>query len=226
MSTPEAPSRTTLPWASKSKSQTQVVAATAPRICVTGLCLSSILTGFRLDQEAAIDEDEDAFDPDQDARDYDEVARSLSVFCVSARAYQKLSGRLKKDSVHVEGFTEPEDTEIPQLQEHAKRLTEGGRASSSRRFLNDLIQLLNSMKLWVTDDGRMALGKKEQKVGEMFMRARVAKLQKVRDFQSYVGLLLPSCLPLRVRTFTRRSKIALPLSTRLWINNCTTNLID
>lgn len=91
----------------------------------------------RLDQKAAIDEDEDAFDPDQNARDYDEVARSLSVFCVSARAYQKLSGRLKKDSVHVDGFTAPEDTEIPQLQEHAKRLTEGGRASTSRRSFND-----------------------------------------------------------------------------------------
>lgn len=76
------------------------------------------------------------------------------------------------------------------MQEHAKRLTEGGRASTSHRFLNDLIQLLNSMKLWATNDGRMAVCKKEQKIDELFMRVRVTKLQKVSDLQS---LLAPFC---------------------------------
>ena len=45
-----------------------------------------------LDQELAEEEDQANFNPDVDARDYEEVARSLPVFCVSSRAYQKLQG--------------------------------------------------------------------------------------------------------------------------------------
>jgi chromosome segregation ATPase len=44
-----------------------------------------------IDQELAEDADADAFDPTKDIRDYEEVARNLPVFCVSSRAYQKLS---------------------------------------------------------------------------------------------------------------------------------------
>lgn len=50
-----------------------------------------------LDQELAAEEDEENFNPDAETRDYDEVARSLPVFCVSSRGYQKLQGRLRKD---------------------------------------------------------------------------------------------------------------------------------
>lgn len=133
----------------------------------------------RLDQETAIEEDEDHFDPDEDARDYDEVARNLPVFCVSSRAYQKLSGRLQKDAVHVDGFTSIEDTEIPRLQEHTKKLTEGGRVTNSRRFLNELSQLLNSMTLWATSDGCAVVDKKHQEADEMFLQARLIRLTDV-----------------------------------------------
>ncbi|GAP92026.2 putative tat pathway signal sequence [Rosellinia necatrix] len=111
-----------------------------------------------LDQENAVEEDDETFDPDQDIRDYDEVARSLPVFCVSSRAYQKLSGRLEKDDFESHGFPSVEDTEIPQLQEHAKKLTESGRRSHCRSFLNDLSRLINSMKLWsMHDDSKSSL---------------------------------------------------------------------
>ncbi|KAL2015624.1 hypothetical protein VTK56DRAFT_5081 [Thermocarpiscus australiensis] len=53
-----------------------------------------------LDQENAAEEDEANFDPEVDIRDYDAVAESLPVFCVSSRAFQKLSGRLQKDDVN------------------------------------------------------------------------------------------------------------------------------
>jgi hypothetical protein len=56
-----------------------------------------------LDQENAAEEDEDNFNPDEELRDYDKVAESLPVFCVSSRAYQKMSGRLAKDD-GVPGF--------------------------------------------------------------------------------------------------------------------------
>ncbi|KAI0470344.1 hypothetical protein F4859DRAFT_522828 [Xylaria cf. heliscus] len=107
-----------------------------------------------LDQENSAEENDATFDPDQDVRDYNEVARSLPVFCVSSRAYQKLSGKLEKDDFQSHGFLSMEDTEIPKLQGHAKKLTEAGRMSHCRRFLNDLSQLINSMKLWSANDGK------------------------------------------------------------------------
>lgn len=64
-----------------------------------------------LDQEAAAEENPDTFDPEQDLRDYDQVAESLPVYCVSSRAYQKLSGRLVKDN-EVRGFTDIDQTEV------------------------------------------------------------------------------------------------------------------
>lgn len=103
-----------------------------------------------LDQEKASEEDEASFNPDEDLRDYDEIARSLPVFCVSSRAYQKLSGRLEKDS-SVSGFTEAGQTGVPQLQDHCRKLTESGRAAGARAFLNLLSQFFNSLALWSSD---------------------------------------------------------------------------
>jgi hypothetical protein len=64
-----------------------------------------------LDQETRAEDDEENFDPNVEERDYDEVARSLPVFCVSSRAYQKMCGRLKKDE-NVPGFMTPQETEV------------------------------------------------------------------------------------------------------------------
>jgi len=113
-------------------------------------------------------------------RDYDAVAESLPVFCVSSRAFQKLSGRLQRDDFNNNGFRDLEDTEIPQLQAHAKKLTEAGRASSCRRFLNDLIQLINSMKMWATNDGTQSnLSDKEKRAEETRLRRRLQQVEQV-----------------------------------------------
>ena len=64
-----------------------------------------------LDMENAMEEDEENFNPDEELRDYDKVAKSLPVFCVSSRAYQKLCGRLEKDE-KVPGFKTPEETGV------------------------------------------------------------------------------------------------------------------
>ncbi|KAI1640119.1 hypothetical protein F4809DRAFT_562582 [Biscogniauxia mediterranea] len=138
-----------------------------------------------LDQENAAEEDDTTFDPDQDIRDYDEVARNLPVFCVSSRAYQKLRGRLLKDNFRSDGFSSPEDTEVPQLQEHAKKLTEAGRASHCRQLLNDLAQLANSMKLWSANDGTMShLTDSEKRREELHLRKLLDDLEK--GFESSV----------------------------------------
>jgi hypothetical protein len=49
-----------------------------------------LLTGIQkeLDQELALEEDEENFNPDVELRDYEQVAQSLPVFCVSSRGYQ------------------------------------------------------------------------------------------------------------------------------------------
>jgi hypothetical protein len=131
-----------------------------------------------LDQENQVEANEADFNPDEDLRDYAEVARSLPVFCVSSRAYQKLSGRLQRDK-GVPGFSTVEETEIPQLQAHCKKLTEAGRASTCRRFLNAFSQLVNSLSLWASNDGSGVQLSDAQRAAEArFLQARLAELEK------------------------------------------------
>lgn len=134
---------------------------------------------FRLDEEAASLEDELAFDPDGNIRDYDAVAEALPVFCISARAYQKLRGRLPGEAVHVEGFRSIEETEIPRLQIHLKVATEEGRANEARRSLTKLNELLTSMKLWVAGDSNVGLRKEDRAKNENFVRAQLGALEVV-----------------------------------------------
>lgn len=88
-----------------------------------------------LDQEDA--EQEDDFDPAAELKNYDEEARLLPVFCCSSRAYQKLSGRMHRES-NVPGFRSKHETQIPMLQRHCQKLTEDVRISNCRRFLNNV----------------------------------------------------------------------------------------
>ena len=136
--------------------------------------------GVLKDQELAAEEDEENFNPDQNIRDYDEVAKSLPVFCVSSRGYQKLCGRLEKDA-EVTGFTTKEQTEIPQLQAHCEKLTETGRSTACRAFLNRLSQLLNSMTLWASSDGTGANMTPEQRSREArYLQKGLTELESVR----------------------------------------------
>ncbi|OTA34386.1 hypothetical protein BTJ68_04823 [Hortaea werneckii EXF-2000] len=136
-------------------------------------------SGIReLDQENAEEEDPEHFNPEEDLRDYDEVAANLPVFCVSSRAYQKLSGRLKKDK-DVPGFEDVQQTEMPQLQAHCKKLTENGRQASCRRFLNSLTQLLTSMALWASDDGSgTKMTGQQRDIERSYLSRELRKLEK------------------------------------------------
>ncbi|KAH7117730.1 hypothetical protein B0J11DRAFT_90327 [Dendryphion nanum] len=125
-----------------------------------------------LDQENAAEEDEETFNPDEDLRNYDEVAKSLPVFCVSSRAYQKLCGRLQKDG-KVPGFKTPEETEIPQLQAHCRKLTETGRIQTCRTFLLSFCQQLNTLSFWVSDTGaggKLTDGEKRKQISHLQRR--------------------------------------------------------
>lgn len=125
-------------------------------------------------------EDEASFNPDEDIRDYEAISQSLPLFCVSARAYQKLRGHLQKDLIQVDGFPTAEDTELPSLQKHTRRIAQTGRAVNCRRFLRSIDQFLNSMKLWASSDAGVNLGREEQKADEVFIRMQLEGLKEVR----------------------------------------------
>ena len=132
-----------------------------------------------MDQENAAEEDEDNFDPDEELRDYDQVAKSLAVFCVSSRAYQKLCGRLVKDDP-VPGFTNAEETGIPQLQAHCKTLTASSRIQTSRSFLLNLCQLLTAFNLWASIEGTGSKATEEDKNKQIkYLKQALANLDAV-----------------------------------------------
>ena len=148
------------PQVREAQTKIKAIKAEISRICISGrneyskeAIQNDFAAGIKeLDQENAAEEDEDNFNPDEEQRDYDQVARSLPVFCVSSRAYQKMCGRLQKDDV-VPGFNTPEETEMPQLQAHCKKLTEAGRVQTCRNFLLSVCQLLTTFTLWASNDG-------------------------------------------------------------------------
>jgi hypothetical protein len=144
-----------------------------------GAIQQDFASGIReLDHELAEETDASNFNPDIDARDYDKVAQSLPVFCVSSRAYQKLSGRFKKEA-NVPGFQTVEETEVPQLQAHCKKLTEASREANSRRFLNTLDQLLNSLRLVTSSDG-LQVTDKQKVTRAAIVESTYNQLDKVR----------------------------------------------
>ncbi|KAJ9317701.1 hypothetical protein DTO271D3_2167 [Paecilomyces variotii] len=105
-------------------------------------------TGLKeLDDEQLEAIDPDNFDPEIHIRDYEKLGRNLPVFCVSSRGYQKVSGRLRRDSL-IPGFNNPADTEIPQLQKHCRLLADTARKSSCLNVLRGISQLFQSLNLW------------------------------------------------------------------------------
>ncbi|KAK3333386.1 hypothetical protein B0T19DRAFT_440146 [Cercophora scortea] len=142
-----------------------------------------------LDQDAAVQRDEDNFDPAYEERDYQKVAAQLPVFCVSSRAFQKLSGRLDKDKPY-EGFRSLEDTEIPGLQRHAMGISRSMRAVTCRKFLNDLSHTLASLMVQVVmADKPLKLADEIKEQELKFINGAVAKLQKDCDRLTSHGFL-------------------------------------
>lgn len=130
----------------------------------------------RFDQQEAQHINPSNFDPEQELRDYAKVGRSLPVFCTSTRAYQSLA----KDE-EMDGFGDINATEIPQLRAHAKQLTEATQIKSSKSFLNDLVQMLNSLYLWSSKQNVGFYLTNEEKQAEMeYVREKVNELEKVR----------------------------------------------
>jgi hypothetical protein len=172
------------------------IKAEISRICIAGrnqYSKSAIQQDFaagikEIDQENAAEEDEDNFNPDEEMRDYDQVAKSLPVFCISSRAYQKMCGRMLKDD-GVPGFVTSEETEVPQLQSHCKKLTEGGRIQTSRTFLTSVCQTLTTFNLWMSNN---ATGLKMTDEDE---RRQVGHLQRrLNDLTDGLEAAIAACI--------------------------------
>ncbi|TIA35081.1 hypothetical protein D6C78_06406 [Aureobasidium pullulans] len=161
--------------------RTQICIAARNRYSKSAIQIDFAAGIKELDQEAEAEDDPDQYDPEQEIRDYEKVAKDLPVFCVSSRAYQKLSGRLLKDNA-VRGFTDVNQTEIPALKKHCKMLTENVRSIKSRRFLNSLCRLLTSVSLYNSDYSSGASKSDLQKDSEQrFLARQLQDLEKALE---------------------------------------------
>ncbi|CAJ2506164.1 Uu.00g002940.m01.CDS01 [Anthostomella pinea] len=144
-----------------------------------------------LDQDSSQGENPAACDPEHEVRDYNQVARSLPVFCVSSRAYQEKCGRLDTED-QFEGFETPETTEIPQLIAHAKKSTEARCISNDKAFLNDLLQVLNSLFIWSSkSDFEIPLTDEEKKDEMASVKFALVGLEK--ELKAAVNELVRKC---------------------------------
>ncbi|KAK6209770.1 hypothetical protein QIS74_11354 [Colletotrichum tabaci] len=88
---------------------------------------------------------------DGEPRDYEDMSRQTPVFCTSSHVYQQMRGLLMTDNDLTPGFETEDDTEIPQLQDHAQRLTEELRVAKQKEVLSGICQILNSVAIWAQD---------------------------------------------------------------------------
>ncbi|KAK1718059.1 uncharacterized protein BDZ83DRAFT_678810 [Colletotrichum acutatum] len=93
---------------------------------------------------------------EEKSRDYDEMSALTPVFCISSLVYQKMQGLVADDDNETPGFDTEQDTEIPQLQAHAQKLTEKLRVAKYQEILNSICQTLNSIAIWAQDAAEMA----------------------------------------------------------------------
>ncbi|KAI0542308.1 hypothetical protein GGR58DRAFT_497292 [Xylaria digitata] len=127
-----------------------------------------------LDKYEAERIDPNNFDPGKGIRDYGLVWRSLPVFCISGRAYKSLAKQER-----VIGFSNVNDTEVPQLRAHMKKLTETTRIRNAKSFLNDLVQILNSLYLWSSrKDIELYLTDEDKRIEMEYVRKQVDELEK------------------------------------------------
>ncbi|GKT88761.1 tat pathway signal sequence [Colletotrichum tofieldiae] len=110
--------------------------------------LAKIFKDLSLDRhDAAIDQSQGGNEP----RDYEDMSRQTPVFCTSSYVYRQIRGLSMSDNDSTPGFETEEDTEIPQLQVHAQKLTEELRITKHKEVLSGICQVFNSIAIWAQD---------------------------------------------------------------------------
>ncbi|RYP81934.1 hypothetical protein DL769_001778 [Monosporascus sp. CRB-8-3] len=139
-----------------------------------------------LDEEFSQQANPESFDPEDEQRDYGSLATGLPVFCISSRAYQALSN-LSDNENPMLGFESSEATEIPQLIEHAKKITESRRSQAYGQFLNSFLQNMNSLYIWVSqDEGEVQLTDEEK-------QAQIDNVKAALGFENTVSDFIQAC---------------------------------
>ncbi|CZR53080.1 uncharacterized protein PAC_02958 [Phialocephala subalpina] len=87
---------------------------------------------------------------------------SLNSFCVSAKAYQKLSGRFKRDN-SIKGFPNVNDTNIPSLQAFALQCTLADREYAADKILGEISFFELNLKSWAENRGETPQLSNEQR---------------------------------------------------------------
>lgn len=117
--------------------------------------------------------------------DYKGTADAVPVFCVSAKAYQQLRGRMGNDP-RLRGFRNVGDTELPQLREHCIGCTVSPRQRSCSAFLTSFQSLLNSISITLTSGSFLPL----EAIREDDRKYLQSKLEELKA----VGILICSDL--------------------------------
>jgi len=152
--------------------------------------------------------DGESFDPGYQERDYQKVAEMLPVFCVSSKAYLKLSGWLKEDDP-ISGFPTTEDTKIPTVREHALKITESARTARLQRFYAKMHEYLNELLMHVGVSNRpmqLSLQHKQQEM--QFLNMIFANLSKVDLHSMLTTIFVLTNIAFLLRNSTRRSSQA------------------
>ncbi|KAL1839183.1 hypothetical protein VTJ49DRAFT_1802 [Mycothermus thermophilus] len=145
-----------------------------------------------------LDQDPEA-EQDDGKCDYTAIANNLPVFCVSSRAYHKRSSRYMRDAV--EGFISLEDTGIPALKDHVKRVGESSRLAACLQFLEDLHMLLQELYLQASADADRAAGPAEElrrtelslltnHTATSIATRKANHIMRLRDHRSDLGLAI------------------------------------
>ncbi|EFQ26947.1 hypothetical protein CGRA01v4_07943 [Colletotrichum graminicola] len=105
-----------------------------------------------------LDRNDAALEPDDATpRDYEDMSRQTPVFCTSSKLYQEMHGIVLSYGDATPGYETEEDTEIPQLQAHAQKMTEELRITKHKEVLSGICQLLNSIVIWAQDSASSAI---------------------------------------------------------------------
>ncbi|EXF84427.1 hypothetical protein CFIO01_02742 [Colletotrichum fioriniae PJ7] len=118
---------------------------------------------------------------DEEFRDYDGMSALTPVFCTSSLVYQKMQGLVADNDDNTPGFDTEQDTEIPQLQAHAQKLTEELRIAKYQEMLNSICQILNSIAIWAQDTAETTATIDGDRLKEMLARFNVALNGEVED---------------------------------------------
>lgn len=106
------------------------------------------------------------------------LTKPLPVFCAASTTFLKYQNKnFKKKCM---GFPTKQETEIPQLRDWLTKFTLDNREKNAQAFLQDVEQLIASMKPWIDDKrGDLKIYAAKRKQWEPALQARIKELNLV-----------------------------------------------